>query len=408
MVIKNTRPRHPRRGPSCLFVIFVLAGIVAGGLVIVNAETVRDTIIPTPIPTPTRSAAEYAVLADLSERDGSYEEAIEYYETAVTLDATKPEFYIRLINLLVQEAQPERAVEVAEQVTILAPSNDRAWTAAAAAYIANGDRLANQGDTAGANLQYAQAFQAAREAININAENATAYAYAAAGLVFQGDPQKYEQAQEYADYAIFLEPDNAQARLYMGTVFVYLGQYPAAIEQYQLGIEADPNLVDLYLGLAYNYYATSSIPDAILTFEEALNVDPDNAAAYDGLAHMYLQIGEDALAEENALKSVELNPDVARAQGRLGEAYFRRSNFPEAVEHLEKAVQMYGEITPLNARFFNMLASAYYRTDASLCREKAEPLFEQVLTVSTPGSLLEANAQEGLEQCRRAELEQTP
>ena len=245
-----------------------------GGLCHHQCREVRETIIPTPIPTPTRSAAEYALLADLSEKDREYEEAIEYFETAIKLDATKPEFYIRLINLLVQENQPEKAIEAAEKVTVLAPDNDRVWTAVAAAYLANGDRLYNIGDVAGANLQYAQSFQSAKEAININSENGTAYAYAAGGLVQQGNPEKYEQAQEYADYATLLEPDNAIARLHMGNVFVQLGDYPAAIEQYQLGIEANPALTDLYIGLAYNYYATSSVSDAILTFESALDVDP--------------------------------------------------------------------------------------------------------------------------------------
>ncbi|MCA9975428.1 MAG: tetratricopeptide repeat protein, partial [Anaerolineales bacterium] len=104
-------------------------------------------------------------------------------------------------------------------------------------------------------------------------------------------------------------PDNPWSRYYMGTVFVYLGDYSAAIEQYQLGIEANGNLPDLYYGLGYNYYALSSVPDAILAFERAVEVDPENAAAYDALAHMYLQLGENPLAEENALKSVELNPN---------------------------------------------------------------------------------------------------
>ncbi|MCB8991518.1 MAG: tetratricopeptide repeat protein [Ardenticatenaceae bacterium] len=407
MVIKDTRPRYPRRGPSCMLVLFVILGVVLSVFVMINRDDVRAVIIPTAIPTPTRSATEYALLADLSEQDGEYTDAIDYYKTAIRLDATRPEFYIRLINLLVARNRAEEAIEAAEQVTILAPDNDRVWTAVASAYLANGTRLEDIGDPAGASLQYAQAWQAAREAININAENATAYAYAAGGLVLQGSPDKYAQAQELADFAIYLEPNNPWARYYMATVFVYLGEYTQAITQLQLGIEADPTIPDLYYSLAYNYYADSNVPLAIVTLEDALAIAPDYAPAYDGLAHMYLQLGEDALAEENAIKSVELNPNVARAQGRLGEAYFRRSNFPKAVEHLELAVQMYGEPTALNARFFNMLASSYYRTDTNLC-DKATPLFQQVIEVSPVESPTAVQAVEGLELCRLASLGTTP
>lgn len=404
MVVRDTRPRYPRRGPSCLFVLFVMFGVAVAFFVIANKEQVRERIIPTAIPTPTRSATEYGLLADLSEKNGEFDKAIEYYKTAIRLDATKPEFYVRLINLLVAQREPEPAIEAAEQATILAPDNDRVWTAVASAYLANGERLNDMGDTAGANLQYAQASQAAREGININPDNATAYAYAAGGLVLQGDPQKYDQALEYADYAILLEPDNPWARYYMGTVFVYLGDYRAAIEQFQLGIEANADIPDLYYGLGYNYYALSSVPDAILAFERAVEIDPENAAAYDGLAHMYLQLGENPLAEENALKSVELNPNVARAHGRLGEAYYNQNNYPEAIDQLTIATDMYGKPNALNGRFFYFLAQSYLRSGADYC-DKAVPIFQDVI-VAAPA--WEPYARDGIEECRLATLGTSP
>lgn len=401
MVIRDTPPPYPR-GPSCSLVLFVIFGISVTFFVIFNANAVREIIVPTPIPTPTRSATEQAVLAGLSERDGEYEEAIVLYRDAIRLDASRPEFYIRLINLLVREHQPEEAIEVTKQAVILAPDNDEVWIATASAYIANGDRLANLGDDSGSDLQYAEAVQAATRALNLK-ESATAYAYAAAGLVLQENPEKYQQAQEYADTAILLEPNNPIARLYMATVFTYQGFYSAAIEQYQLGIESDSSVADLHIGLARNYYGTSNIPDAILSFEDAILVDPDNAIAYDGLAFMYLQLGEDALAEEMAAEAVRLDPTMARAHGRLGEAFFRQSNYPEAILALEQAVSMYGTATGLNARFFNMLATAYVRNDLELC-EQAVPLFQEVLALPVLNPLIEESALSGLEDCRLASL----
>lgn len=390
-----------------MLVLFVLFGISVGLFVITRADEVRQTIIPTPTPEPTRSATEHALLADLSERDREFEEAVAHYETAIRLDATKPEFYIRLINLLVKIGQPEKALEAAEQVTVLAPDDDAVWTAEASAYLANGERLSDLGDGVGADLQFAQAVQAADRAVDLNAENATAYAYKAGGLVLQGNPEKYERALEAAEFATALEPDNPVARYYMATVLTNQGYYTAAREQYLAGIQADPDYVDLHLGLAYNYFGTGNIPEAILSFESALSVDPENAYAYDGLAYMYLQLGEDVLAEENAAKAVELDPNIARAHGRLGEAHFRRSNYPEAITELETAVKLYGAPTVLNARFFNMLAMSYYFTDPSLCPQ-ATPLFEQVLDLPVEGTLLADSAREGIELCRRAVLDTAP
>lgn len=406
MIINRRPPRYPRRGPSCLLVLFVTFGIAVSLYVIQNAEEVRTAILPTATMEPTRSAAELAVLAEFSRDDGAYVEAIGFYDEAVRLDPTNVEFYIKEIDLLVMEHQSERAVERAEQATILDPENDRVWTAAAAAYLAEGDRLSDLGDQNAANLQYANATQAARKAININPENATALAYAAGGTVLQGDPEKYEQAQLFADDAVRIEPDNPIARYYMATVFTYQGRYSEALEQYQRGIESDPANPDLHIGLAYNFYGTGSIPDALLSFEDAIAVDPDNAEAYDGRAYMYLQLGDAPLAEQNALEAVRLNPDMARAQGRLGEAYFRQNNYQEAIEALENAVSLYGRATELNARFFNMLASAYIRHDLNNCA-LAAPLFEQVLDATT-NELIVAAANEGLVECRRASFGTAP
>ena len=406
MIINRKPPRYPRRGPSCLLVIFVTFGIAVSLYVIQNAEEVRLAILPTPTSEPTRSATELAVLAEMSRANGANDEAIDFYDEAVRLDPTNVEFYIRAIDLLVREGEPERAVERAEQSTILDPENDAVWTAAAAAYLAEGNRLSDLGDVNAANLQYANAAQAARKAIGINPEPATALAYAAGGTILQGDPEKFEQAQLFADDAVRIEPDNPIARYYMATVFTYQGRYVEASEQYQLGLESDPTDPNLHIGLAYNYYGTGSIPEALLSFEEAIAVDPDNAEAYDGRAYMYLQLGDAPLAEQNALEATRLNPNMARAQGRLGEAYFRQNNYTEAIEALEKAVTMYGRATDLNARFFNMLAQAYIRDDLNNCT-LATPLFEQVLE-ATVNELIVAAANEGLVECRRASLGTAP
>lgn len=406
MIINRKPPRYPRRGPSCLLVLFVTFGIAVSLYIIQNAEEVRTAIMPTATSEPTRSATELAVLAELSRSDGANTEAIGFYDKAVELDPTNVEFYIRAIDLLVRESQSERAVERAEQATILDPENDSVWTAAAAAYLAEGNRLSDLGDQNAANLQYANAAQAARKAITINPENATALAYAAGGTILQGDPEKYEQAQVFADDAVRIEPDNAIARYYMATVFTYQGLYAEALEQYQRGLEVDPTNPDLHIGLAYNYYGTGSIPDALLSFEDAIAVDPDNAEAFDGRAYMYLQLGDAPLAEQNALEATRLNPNMARSQGRLGEAYFRQNNYTEAIEALEKAIAMYGRATDLNARFFNMLAQAYIRDDLNSC-SLATPLFEQVLNATANELILEA-ANEGLVECRRASLGTAP
>ena len=112
-------------------------------------------------------------------------------------------------------------------------------------------------------------------------------------------------------------------------------------------------------------------------------------------------LGDMPLAKENAQQAIELDPNMARAYGRLGEAYFKEFNYDNAIEELTTAVDLYGEPNDLNARFFNMLATAYIRKDLALCPQ-AVPLFE---AVSNTNSFARESALEGLEECRLAHWE---
>lgn len=403
MIIERKDPPYPRRGPSCLLVIFIGVGIFLSIYVIQNAEEVRDVIIPTATPEPTRSATEYALLADIAERDGELAEAADYYGEAVRLDATKPEIYIRYINLLIKIGRAEEALARAEEAAVLAPENDRIWTAVAAAYIANGERFNDAGDPTAANLQFAEAYRAAETAISINSDNATAYAYSAAGLVLQSNADLFQDAQFRAEEATTIEPDNPLGRLYLGIVLTNQGFYTAAREQFQLGLQSEA-LPQLYYELGYNFFGDGNVSQAILSFQDALDIDPNFAPGYDALAHMYLQLGQDTLVEENGIRAVELNPNVARAHGRLGEAYVRLNKFQQAIEEFTKAVELYGEPTELNARFFYLLADAYLREGTQNC-PLAEPYFQQAAAASV---VYAEAAQEGRVECRRAALESNP
>jgi tetratricopeptide (TPR) repeat protein len=383
-------------------VLLVFAALAAGIFVIANADTVRETIVLPPTPEPTRSSASFAASAALLARDGEVNEAIDAYEEAIQLDGTRVEYYLPLVDLLVSVDRPEEALDWAEQALILAPENGRVWSTAAGAQLAMGQRLLDLADPTNADLAFAEAVRAARTSTDLDPSNAEAYAYLA-GALAQIGPEQYAGAQEAAEIALSLDPDNPIVRLHMATVLELQGFYPAAIEQYQLAIDQNPSMIELYIGLAYNFYATRDIPTAILTFQDALDIDEASAAAYDGLGWMYFLIGEYPSAEENLVKAVELDPELVRAHAHLGAAYYRNLNYDSAIPELEYAVERYGEITLANSTYFNMLGLAYYFKGEENCDQAVE-LFRQVLEI-IPDDI---NAEEGLDLCRAAAIETSP
>lgn len=403
MIIKRRPPRHPRRGPSCLLVILVAAAFAVGAYIVGNADDVREAIIPTPTPEPTRSAAEYAASAALYQRDGEFENAIEAYEQAISLDATNVNFYMDLIELLTFTNQAEDALSRAEQAKVLASGNPQVWVSVAAAHLANGERLDETGDAVGAQLQYEQAVNAARQATELNPNLAEAYAYMARALVRLG-PERYDEAVENAALGVELSPESATVRQAMANVFEMRGRYDEAIEEYLIALDSNPNLVDLRIDLAYLYFFTERRQQAILTLQDVVELDPENADAYDGLGYFYFILGQYPQAEENAFQAVQLDPEMTRAHAHLGAAYFQQSKYDTAIEELEIATEAYEKISTANAVYFNMLGRAYYRQDNC---DLARPVFERVVNAN-PDEFSVSQALEGLETCRQEQLGSSP
>lgn len=408
MVIQRREPRNPRRGPSCLFVLFIAAASILGGFVIANADEVRDTFTVAPTPAATRSAVSYATSASLLASDGEYDEAISAYEVAIELSEDNAAFYLPLIDLLLLRGRPDEALSWAEKATELIPDDDRAWTALAASKLNNGYRLEETGQRTDADLSYQEAVNAGERAVQINPQNAEAYAYMAGGLAQLGRATfNYGEAQEKAEFALALDPESIVVRRQMAILFELQGYYDAAIEQYEIARQLNPNLVSLDINLAFLYFFTERRQEGILTLLGATEKDPDNADAYAGLGYFYFIIGEYSRAEEYAREAVRLDPEMTRAHSFLGAAYFKNNNYPEAIKELEQAVARYKTPSSQNATYFNMLGLAYYFTDSENC-DKAVPIFNAVLEVAIANSPAEFNANEGLDLCRQAALERLP
>ncbi|HSH04434.1 MAG TPA: tetratricopeptide repeat protein [Anaerolineae bacterium] len=449
MVIDTRPPRNNRHnGPSCSFVLLMILLIGIFGVVTFRADDVRDVFTPDPTPRPTRNAISCATSADLLTRDGDYEEAIALYECAIRLDPQNVAYILPMIDLLLltdsttpapdwaqtvvneddeddeddpfagldlfeeneqvgapppDDPETWTGLEWAEFAVELAPNNDQAWMLMAAAHLDYGLRLAETGYELESGQAYQRTVNAAETAVEINPSNADAYAYMANALAQLARPTfEFSLAQEMADFAMALDPQSVVVRQAMATVMELQGYYNRAIEEYEAAIQLAPNNAELYTSLAYLYFFTDNRQQAILTMETAIDKDPRNADAYDGLGYFYFVVGEYARAEKNAYRAVLLDPEMTRAHAHLGAAYFKNSNYPEAIASLETAIDQYGFVTEQNAIYYNMLGLAYYRNsdDPARC-EQANAIFNQVLTVASPDSPAEFNAQEGLSLCRQ-------
>ena len=410
-MIINKRPkvRYPRQGPSCLGVLLLLFFVGALLTLIVNADEVRNAIVPTPTAEPTRNAVDLAARADRLRRDGQIAEAIDLYQAAVAQDVTNVRFYPPLIELLGLLERGEEAVELAEQAIGLVPGDEQVLVATAAAYLAYGNRLEETGFFTEALQNYDLANRAARDAIAVNANNAAAYSYRAQALLFQDIDNLFE-AEEMVAAALELAPDDPIVLRSHAILFEYRGEYEESIRIYGQLIALANNDIErarLHIAIAYSNFALQNTPGAINYFNDALTYDPDNADAFDGLSYMYFLIGAYPQAETNGRQAVELDPEMVRARAHLGAALFRQSFYDRqtgAIPYLEYAVEKYDLPNFSNGIYFNMLGLAYVYTD-NKC-DQARPLFEAVMANLPEDTAFYLDAEFGLELCREIELQQ--
>lgn len=412
MEIKRRSPRHPRRGPSCLGILFLGALIFAAGFAFAQRNEIAEAVLPDPTAEPTQSAPDLAVRALIYERDGLETQAVTALESALELDPDNSIYAVDLVDLLVRTDQHDEALEVVDQAIERDENNDQLWVVKAQAHLAKGYRLETMGESEGDH--FLQAIEAGRRAYTINPENSSAYAYTAAGLNTEGS-QSWAEAQEMADNALFFAPISPQnpnetdelvtALFYSAETFTNQGWYESARDNLEQANQLDPSHVETALVLSSIYYFyDQNRAGAIDLLRLATEYEPTNADIYDLLSFYYLNGGAFPQAEENAAKAVQFDPEMVRARAHLGHAYFKNNNnYPKAIEELEIAVDLYGSQNSENALYFTLLGLAYYFEDEQNC-DKAIPLFEETLTVAADFSPAKINAEDGLEFCRQARL----
>ena len=421
MEIRRRPSRHPRQGPSCLLLILTVFATVAAVLLFQNRREITEAFTPPPTLTPTQSPVNLALRARLYERDNEFENAIATYEQVIEIDPSDIRNYIKLIELLVQVGNAERALELAEEAIDLASENDKVWEVKANAHLRRGDQLNAIGEDG--QFEYSRAVEAGRAATQLNNENARAHAYTASGWIRQG-LQFLNEAQESADIALIAIERQVRDGVIPTPDPVVLYHY-ADVQNYQaerdtaeLRLEQAREIFEREQTFTADYIDTLLVLSSINFFyrnnnqraidllrNSALEVDPDNADVLDALAYYNLLVGNGAEAENYARQAVAANGDMVRARAHLGHAYYKNSNYPEAIKQLEIAVEQYGSPNANTSVYFAMLGLAYYFEDEQNCPQ-AVPLFELARNVSFPNSAGEISAVEGLDFCRQVQLNQ--
>jgi len=184
-----------------------------------------------------------------------------------------------------------------------------------------------------------EAEQAANLAITLDPNNSLALAFYAEVLL---DQNQKAQAEEHARLAVNQGPELMDTHRVYGTVLESLGEYRYAIEEFEKAAEINPNLTFLYIRIGVLYRALKVYDTALDYFAKAITINKSNgvedALPYIAIAKTYSRDGEFFIAAVNGEKAIAINPTNANTYGQLGDIYVRARNYEGALPVLKCAV----------------------------------------------------------------------
>lgn len=201
-----------------------------------------------------------------------------------------------------------------------------------------------------------RAIAAFQDATRHDPEYARAWAALGGAYGLKGDflsiPDMVHQSMEMERRALAIDPELADARMWLGSSLVRIGRTDEAIAEIQEALRLDPDNGQAYQGLARAYWVgKGDFKAAIPLFERAIALNPEAGYSYLQLALLLAWERQLDRAEDICRRAVELQEQyisgnlglqIVGAHSRLGYVHYLRGNHEEALREYERELAFVG------------------------------------------------------------------
>jgi len=155
-----------------------------------------------------------------------------------------------------------------------------------------------------------------------------------------GAENNYQQAIDYFNKTIFLNPKYTESYFNKGLALFKLNKLEEAIICYDKAIQLNPNFFQALCGKGIVLNKLNRYHEAIENYNKAIQLKPDYAEAWSnkGLTLDDLKQYEEALNHYD--KAIQLEPDYAEAWSNKGITLHNLNRYEEALNHYDKAIQL--------------------------------------------------------------------
>jgi len=184
-----------------------------------------------------------------------------------------------------------------------------------------------------------------------------------------------QKAKECYEKAISIHPNNEVTLNNLGTVFKKLGQIQKSKEFYEKAIKINPNYAAAHHNLGAIFVELKDYQKAKSYYENAIEIDPSHAVALNNLGAIYLDLGEHQKAKDYFEKVIEINSDHLGANNNLGVIYLDLGEYQKAKDCFEKVIEINSDHLGAN----NNLGAIYLELEEY---QKAKDCFEKAIEIN--------------------------
>lgn len=179
--------------------------------------------------------------------------------------------------------------------------------------------------------------------------------------ILYADQGRLEEAIGEYQASLRFNPQSADTHNALGDAYRLQGRISESFQEFQMALRLDPDFSEAYNNLGLAYQAQGKVNEAHQAFEKALALSPKKPDTLINLGRTYADQGEWTRALsvfQNILKDA---PNYDKAYFEIGNLYFNQGQREEAAQFYRKALQL----QPDNADYHNNLGSAYFNMGQS-------------------------------------------
>ena len=186
-----------------------------------------------------------------------------------------------------------------------------------------------------------------------------------------------QDAQNYYQKVLNMDPNHLMALNNLGVIFRELGENQKAKDCYEKAIEINPNYADAHSNLGNIFKKLDEYQKAKDCYEKAIIIDPNHNDANYNLGVIFKELDEYQKAKDCYEKVIEINPNYVDAHNNLGVIFKELDEYQKAKDCYEKVIK----INPNYANAHNNLGVIFRELGEN---QKAKDCYERAIEIN-PG-----------------------